>query len=99
MKLDENQLRYVFSAKNIKTYFRILTLLVLGLLSVLIIVTTHVFNSNKEFYYNRLASTEQYKTNDIRLLCSIIGCESAYIKEGGYIYKYEIDTGNLVKVT
>lgn len=99
MKLDENQLQYVFSAKNIKTYFRILTLIILGLLSVLVIVTTHVFNSNKEFYYNRLASTEQYKTNDIRLLCSIIGCESAYIKEGGYIYKYERDTGNLVKVT
>lgn len=98
MHLDENQLRYIFSAKNVKRYFYILILIIIGLFSVLFIVTTHVFDSNREFYYDQLSSTEQYKTNDIRLLCSIISCDKAYITENNVTYEYKRKDGSLTKI-
>lgn len=98
MHLDENQLRYIFSKKNVKRYFFILVLIIIGLFTVLFIVTTHVFDSNKEFYYSQLSSVEQYKTNDIRLLCSIISCDKAYIAENNVTYEYKRKDGSLTKI-
>lgn len=98
MHLDENQLRYIFSKKNVKRYFFILSLIVIGLFTVLFIVTTHVFDSNKEFYYSQLSSVEQYKSNDIRLLCSVISCDKAYITENNITYEYKRKDGSLNKI-
>ena len=98
MHIDENQLRYIFSAKNFKRYLYILLLIMVGLFTTLFIVTTHVFDSNKDFYYTQLQHTEQYKTSDIRLLCSIVTCDQAYITENGTTYKYDRKEGNLIKI-
>lgn len=98
MTVDERQIRYVFSSNNVKNYIRLLTIIIIVMLIVLVVISIHVFNTNKEFYYNRLVSTEQYKTDDIRLLCSVIGCEIAYINQSGYMYKYDRETGGLFKV-
>lgn len=88
MSLDEKQLQYIFSKKNIKVYFYFLCLLMIGLFATLFIVAIHVFDSNRDFYYDQLSNAEQYRSNDVRLMCAIISCDFAYIKEKDHYYKY-----------
>lgn len=88
MVLDEKQLYYIFSYKNIKLYFYLFGLIALTLFTMLFIIVSYAFDNNKDFYYNQLVNTEQYKTSDVRLLCSIISCDYAYIEEETGWYKY-----------
>lgn len=99
MSIDEKQLQFIFSRKNIKVYFYLLFLIFIGLFSVLFVVTTYVFDSNKSFYYDQLAHAEQYKSKDIRLLCAIISCDFAYIRQHDEWFKYERKEMAITKTT
>lgn len=97
MSLDENQLKYIFSARNIRRYIWILCILLIGLFSVLFIITIGVLDSNREFYKDRLESLSQYKTGDIRLLCNVVSCDKAYIMTNSSVYEYDKD-GDIEKI-
>lgn len=98
MTLDDNLVKYLFSRKNIRQYITILFIIGISLFTILFIITTHVYDTNRDFYFNQLKSTEKYRTKDVRILCSLISCEEAYIRKDGTIFRYEREENTFKEV-